>query len=468
MISREQHPWSRKLLRSGRYRSKKVAATKGRSARSPFRRKLLAPVVIALFFVAVAVCIGPGPIWGDTVQYLRIAYVLQGKTEDQAWLNAYTLWCNHPSLEYRGTVENCISKTMAGRGPVIGYVDRNVRYQEIFTPRIGYPLLSIPFMQIFGDRIGLWIVAVTATTIGGLVFVRILRIAGLGIVSSAAAQLSFYALPVSLPHGIALMAEGATLTSGLVMALGFAYVIRGATVRGVTWVSIGLGLVFFFKYSSTLLLCLSFLLACLGLLLLRRYRRNRHVRIAAFLSGMALIVSIAVNSLLGFPGLSHSLQDTFTDHFRLPPVPDPFLLLLRLEWDFLGKFTAALPSNTAHLALFIAGVTGFVLALRSGRFRPETAVAVALSLYGVLSVLGHPVYTQAERLGSSLWVGISVGLGLLFVEFRWRGVSSAAGNVADNDMAQEALERHGSMETAPTADARFGRRPSRFRINRGP
>ncbi|WP_146069157.1 hypothetical protein [Arthrobacter sp. ZGTC412] len=382
----------------------------------PRMRNVLVPAGIACLFVAVAAAIGPGVVWGDTVQYLRIAYMLQGVSENKAWLDAYTLWCKHPSFDYKGTLENCISTTMAGHGPFIGYIDRNVPYQEIFTPRIGYPMLSIPLMHAFGDRIGLWIVAVAATTIGGLVLVRILRIAGLGVVSSTVAQFSFYALPVSLPHGVAMLAEATTLTSALVMALGLAYVIRGSNKRGLTWVTLGLGLVFFFKYSSTLLLCLSFLVVCLGLLLLRQYRRNRQIRFAAFLSGVALILSSTVNSLLGFPGLSHSLQDTFTDHFRLPPVDDPVVRLLQLEWHFLGRFVAGLPANATYLAVFLAGVAGFVLALRSRRFRPEIVVTVALSLYGVLSVVGHPVHSQAPRLGSSLWVGIAVGLGLLLFE----------------------------------------------------
>ncbi|UKA52937.1 hypothetical protein LFT45_14465 [Arthrobacter sp. FW305-BF8] len=382
-----------------------------------------------LIFVVVAVVLGPGVVWADTVQYLRIAYTLQGVPVEQSWLDAYTLWCQHPSRPYTGTLDNCISTTMAGRGPIIGWIDRNAQYQEIFSPRIGYPLLSIPLMALFGDREGLWIVSVAATAIGGLIMARIARLVGLGLFSATAVQVAFYVLPVSLPHGVALLAEAATLTSALVMALGLVHVFKGSTIRGTILVSAGLALVFFFKYSSTLLLSVSFLAVCLGLVLVKSYRQRRQVRLAVFVTAACAVVSLGVNRLFGFPGLSHSLQDTFTDHFRLPPVDDPYLRLLMLEGDFLWKFILALPANALYVLVFAAAVTGYVLALRAKAIGPEAWVLAGLSLYGVLSVVAHPVYSQAERLGSSLWVGASLGLGLLLAEVRSRRKARQAASV---------------------------------------
>ncbi|MGW9414296.1 hypothetical protein [Arthrobacter cupressi] len=369
--------------------------------------------VAALIFAAAAFAVGPGVVWGDTVQYIRIAHELQGASPDEAWETAYLEFCENPSLPYAGTVENCLTTTMAGHGPIIGYIDRNPQYQEIFSPRIGYPLLALPLMNLLGDRTGLWIIAVLSTAISGLLIVRLARVGGLSVLASTVAQAAFYLLPVSLPHGIALLAEAPTLLSSLVMAIGLAHVLKGARRRGVLLMTAGLALVFFFKYSSTMLLCVSFLALCLALLLFKEYRRRPPLRAAAVISALFAAASVLINSLLGLPGLQHSLQDTFTDHFRFPPVDDPLQRLLALEGEFAMSFLAALPANAGYLALFIAAVVGMVLAKRRGLLPLAGWAATGLSVYGVLSIVGHPVYSQSDRLGSSLWVGVAVGLGFL-------------------------------------------------------
>lgn len=368
---------------------------------------------LALLFILAVMLMGPGVVWGDTVQYIRIADQLQGIPSDQAWLHAFTEFCKNPSVPYKGTLENCITKTVAGRGPVIGWVDRNPQYQAIFTPRVGFPLLSIPFMRLLGEREGMWLVAVAGTAIAGLLMARLARMAGLNLVPSLLVQAAFYALPASIPHGVALLAEGPTLASALVMAIGMAHVLRGSRGRGTALLVLGLGLVFFFKYSSAVLLCLSFLLVCVGLLIFKTYRRYSQIRLGIVIATVLIVTSLAVNGLFGFPGLNESLQDTFTDHFRHPPVDDPFSLLIVLEGDFLWRFLMDLPANAAYLLVFVAGVWGYVRAMREKLLPPAGWAGVALSLYGILSVVGHPVYTQAERLGSSLWVGVAIGIGLL-------------------------------------------------------
>lgn len=367
---------------------------------------------LAVLFIVVATLMGPGVVWGDTVQYIRIADQLQGIPTDQAWLHAFSEYCKNPSVQYKGTLENCITKTVAGRGPVIGWVDRNPEYQAIFSPRVGFPLLSIPLMRLFGDPQGMWIVAIAGTAIAGLLMARLARLAGLNLRPALLVQAAFYALPASIPHGVAMLAEGPTLASALVMAIGLAHVLRGSRARGTILLVLGLGLVFFFKYSSAVLLCVSFLLLCVGLLVFRTYRRYSQIRLGIVLATVLLVASLGVNAAFGFPGLNESLQDTFTDHFRKPPVDDPFNQLMVLELDFLWRFLAALPANAAYLLVFAAGVWGYVRAMREKILPPAGWAAVALSLYGVLSVVGHPVYTQAERLGSSLWVGVALGVGL--------------------------------------------------------
>ncbi|OFI39811.1 hypothetical protein BIU82_01825 [Arthrobacter sp. SW1] len=315
---------------------------------------------------------------------------------------------------------------MAGHGPVIGYIDRNPQYQEIFSPRIGYPLVSLPFMELFGDRAGLWLVAVFSTAISGLLVARLAALAYLPLVPAAVTQAAFYLLPVSLPHGVALLAEAPTLLSSLVMAVGLAHVLNGARRRGAVLAATGLGLVFFFKYSSTMLLCLSFLLTCLGLFLFKEYRRLAPLRAATAISLACVLASILINSVLGLPGFHHSLQDTFTDHFRFPPVSDPIQRLIALEGEFLVAFLAAIPANAVYLLAFAAACAGMVLAKRRGLLRPSGWVATGLSLYGILSVVAHPVYSQSDRLGSSVWVGAAVGLGMLAFALRQRSARNAA------------------------------------------
>ncbi|MDP5227253.1 MULTISPECIES: hypothetical protein [Arthrobacter] len=369
--------------------------------------------LISALFVVVAVSLGPGVVWGDTVQYIRIAHELQGDSPDVAWTKAYTEFCEHPSIPYTGSVDDCVTTTMAGHGPVIGYIDRNPQYQAIFTPRIGYPLVSIPLMNLLGDRVGLWLVAVFFCALAGFIFARLAVLAGLPAVAAATAQIAFYALPMSIPHGIALLAEGPTLMAGLVLVWGVAEVLRRRWFTGVLLSLAGFGLVLFFKYSSLMLLTLSVLL--LGVLMI--LFRSKPARAAGFrqtvLGAGLFAASLAVNVVFNFPGLAESLQDTFTGHYLRPPVPDPLQRLVALEGDFLQKFVAAIPANAGYALVVLAALAGFVLAARRRLLTPVSWAVLPLSLYGVLSVVGHPVYTQAERLGSPFWTIVALGAGCL-------------------------------------------------------
>ncbi|GGC79312.1 hypothetical protein GCM10011512_02440 [Tersicoccus solisilvae] len=376
------------------------------------RGHLIPPLAAGGLFLIVAALLGPGVVWGDTVQYIRIAHELGGMPVHQAWFTAYTEYCAHPSSGLQGTGADCASAAWAGAGPIVGVHDRTPAYAAIFSPRIGYPLVSLPLMTLLGDQVGLWIVAVLSTALAGLLVHRIARVVGLGRRTALLSQLAFYLLPVGLDHGTALLAEGPSLMAALILVLGVAHLLRGSRRRGLLLAVAGYALVYFFKYSSVLILCVAVLAVCVVMVIVPSSRHDRRVRLTGVVALALTLASFVIGSAFGLPGVEHSLQDTFTWHFTLPPVPDPWVKLLFLEGNFLGTFVGNLPLNPGWVLVAAIGIAGIVLLLRRRRPDPSAWALTVPAGLGVLTVVGHPVYSQSARLGSPVWVTMAFGVGI--------------------------------------------------------
>lgn len=372
------------------------------------------PIAACLLFVVVAAILGPTVVWGDTVQYIRIAHQLAGAPVHEAWFTAFSQYCANPSLPDQGVGADCVSAAWAGQGPLVGIHDRTPAYAAIFSPRIGYPLVSLPLMALFGDRVGLWLVAVASTAVAGLLVHRLARVIGLGARAALVTQLAFYALPVGLEHGTAILAEASSLMAALIMILGVAYLLKGSWRRGLLLTLTGYALVYFFKYSSVMILCVAVAAVCAVLVLVPAHRRDRRVWFTGATAVGLTVASSVIGALFGFPGIHHSLQDTFTWHFTMAPVSDPWVRLLLLQVDFLGDFLLhLLVPNGAWTLLSVAGIAGTVMLLRRRRRDASAWAAVIPAGLGLLTVIGHPVFSQSARLGSPVWVTLAFGIGVL-------------------------------------------------------
>ncbi|GAB3532843.1 hypothetical protein GCM10027403_05920 [Arthrobacter tecti] len=369
---------------------------------------VISSISSALIFLAWQIAQGPGPIWADTVQYLRIAFAAQGMPADEAWMSAYSHWCEHPSVPHNTPQDVCTREVYNGEQPIIGVSDRNPQYQAIFSPRLGYPLLSIPLMNLLGVHVGLWIIPLVLTVLSGMVLFLVCRSLNLGVLAASTAQALFYVLPVGY-HGVALLTEGPAMFFTLVILLGAVLLAKGQLRNGALVTTLGFVTLFFFKYSAVLITSVSFLGIVILLLLVPRFRKIRGLRLLALLMTAYAAASFALTHALNWPGMSESLQDTFTKHFELPPVPNPIERLLLLNADYLRILVNDIHRDAAGAVLVVLALGAYAAFART----PQSWLPLGVSLVGIGTILAHPVASQAERLGSPFWVGIAVGIAIV-------------------------------------------------------
>jgi hypothetical protein len=118
------------------------------------------------------------------------------------------------------------------------------------------------------------------------------------------------------------------------------------------------------------------------------------------------------------PGLSVTLQDTFTRHFSLPPVSGLGRRYLHL---LLGTCHRLGLGMLHHPVTPLIALIGTVVALRLREFRLPALCVVALA---VASAATHPIFSEVPRLispGTSVEaVGLAMGLSFLARELRSR------------------------------------------------
>lgn len=370
------------------------------------------PVILAVGFAALFLLwqaiIGPGPMWGDSVQYARITLEIQNTPSQEAWKTAFQTWCEHPSITISTPVERCVEAAINQERSSFAQSYQNPRYQDIFTPRIGYPILSIPFVNMFGIYIGLWIVPLLLTVLTGIIIYVIAKLLGLGVPGSLLAQVLFYVLPVG-QTGAQLLTEGPTMFATMTVLLGAVLLFKSRFVWGATLIIVGQILVFFFRYSSALMTALSFLAVFALLAISKKYRRLRAVRIGVLVFVASTAFFAILGSVMHLPGLMDSLQDTFTDHFERPDIDDPFFQLLQLNIGHLGTLVASIGIQIFSWIIVALAAYGFWRCRDSG----QVLLPLAFAVLGVATVAAHPVWSQTSRLVSPLWVAVAFGIALL-------------------------------------------------------
>jgi len=170
---------------------------------------------------------------------------------------------------------------------------------------------------------------------------------------------------------------------------------------------LGIGLVtgFVVRYSSEQVVALMLTLAALACLWRVPSSRHRDMKLLALVSGVGFVVSEALSTLLGLPGLSASLQDTFTKHFIRPDVSDPLGRLVRLDVHFWGAYPVSEPTALLTAAGLVA--LGVLLIRRDAVYG---ILVVAISLTGLAAVVAHPIASQSDRLMMPVWLLLVLGV----------------------------------------------------------
>ena len=387
------------------------------------RRRFLAGALLiaALFTVIQAVDYRQNTPSNDTYQYAKQTLRFLGETPHASVHDAVVMYCqdsgnaavtadtldkatNASQTVYTSAYEACLQTYRDGLTP------SSPRYLAIFTSRPGYPLLAAPIAAVFGLRFGLWAAAMLCTVLGGLLVLLLLRSIGCSRLVALGGEALFLAAPTGY-WGSRMLTDGPSLATALVTLLGAVWLVRQRRMR-TALVLLGVGLVtgFVVRYSSEQLEALTLAVAALVCLWRIPSARHREMKLLALVSGVGFVVSEALSTVLGWPGLSASLQDTFTKHFVRPDVSDPVGRLVRLDLHFWGQYPVSEPTA---LLTAVGLVTLAVLLIRRDPVYGILVVAVALT--GLGAVVAHPIASQSDRLMMPVWLLLVLGVPRLLV-----------------------------------------------------
>jgi hypothetical protein len=375
---------------------------------------------------------GPEHPYPDSFWYARQAATLIGESPADARRFAAGVECNEFSA---GVVPACIQQTY-------GWTDAMpARYQAIFTSRPGYALLTAPFVAVLGGR-GFVLATILIALAAGVLIAYAVRLLGGSPLQSWAATVMLFLLPTG--YWITrLLAESAAITATLLALCGVTVLLtrassdspRRADVIAGTAVVVGLALLILSKPATGLLLSAAFALAT-GVLagwtrLRRRANPSRRLLIALGASGGVTVAWLAASSLLGLPGASDTLQDTFTNHFEVPDVPDPWTRLLDLNRTFWPDqlshwLNDGIPlAASTFLAVLVFGLAALAISTRRSIALVWGMAAVA----AMATVAAHPVVSEIDRLVVFAWLPVVLGLALVL---RRPGTAPTSGSAIES------------------------------------
>ncbi|MBS2966042.1 hypothetical protein KGA66_23560 [Actinocrinis puniceicyclus] len=380
-------------------------------------------LIAALFTVIQAVGYRQDVPSNDTYQYARQTLRILGDDQAEAVHGAVVMFCQDSGQSAARSATLDYGSSSSGAAYASGYArclqtyrngltPSSPRYIAIFTSRPGYPLLAAAPAAVFGLRMGLWLTALLCTLAASALVIALLLAAGCSTVAALGGQALFLAAPTGY-WGSRMLTEGPSLATTLLTLLGAWWLARGRIRIGTATLAAGFATGFLVRYSSQQVLALLLTAGALGCLRWVPSARNSGTALLAALSGAAFLLSELAATLLDWPGMSESLQDTFTRHFIRPDVADPVSRLLKLDLRFWGYYPVSEP--TALLAA--AGlITLTVLLLR--RDAVYGVLVTAAAAIGVVAVAAHPLASQADRLMVSIWLMLALGLPRLFAGAR--------------------------------------------------
>jgi hypothetical protein len=398
-------------------------------AGADLRKRIIAgALLIAALFTAIqAIDYRQDVPSNDTYQYARQTLRILGDDQAQAVHGAVVMFCQDSgnsaarsaTLDYgAGTTSSAYASGYAAclKTYKNGLTPSSPRYIAIFTSRPGYPLLSAPFAAALGLRFGLWTTAMLCTLLASFLVIMLLRAAGCSVPVALGGQVLYLAAPTGY-WGSRMLTDGPSLAATMLTLLGAWYLIQQRHRLGSAVLTAGLVAGFLIRYSSQEMVALFLALGalvCLKWVSGEKTNSARHkgTVLLASISGGAFVVSEIVSTALGWPGVSESLQDTFTRHFIRPDVSDPVGRLVNLNLRFWGYYPVSEPTA------LLVGVALIAVAVLLVRRDPAYGVLViAVSATGIGTVAAHPLVSQADRLMVPVWLLLVLGLPRL-VPFR--------------------------------------------------
>jgi hypothetical protein len=249
----------------------------------------------------------------------------------------------------------------------------------------------------------LWAVPVASVLFAGLGVWWLLRTIRVASPTAAAGQALLYLLPVGT-WGTQALTDGPVLAGVVAAMLGGVLLVAGRLRSGTLMLVLGLAWTASVKYSTALPLAGALVIAALAAWWLGTPDR-RGLALLGGISAAATAGILAVSHRLGLPGTTDSLQDTFTDHYAHPDVPDVWARLLDANIGYWTRWPILVPSNL----LLAAGVLLGGWALWRWQ-RAAALVVLATAAVGVALTIAHPEVNALDRLYVLTWLAPVVGL----------------------------------------------------------
>lgn len=370
---------------------------------------LFGAAIVSVLGALLALHAAPRSAYPDSAFYVRHAFELSGLDAPDAARAAATLLCDGDRVGLDLTTEKCeahVTGQLASASPT---------YVSIFESRPGYPALLAVGFRLWGTSSAVPLTVGVAALAGWTLSLLVWRVTARAWVAPVSA-LVWFATPAG-GWTTALLTEGLALFFGFVMTACTWGVWAAATTRrrtawafGLVVATAGLGAT---KSSTGVVTCLTLaLMVGVAALVVPGWRTGRTL-VTGLVLGALAITTMAVGAVLGWAGLSVTLEDVVTRHFTRPAPPRVWASFVRLLPNALQNLWRQ--EVVARWWLWLLTALGASLVSWWGARRPERGAWLLLgaALPGLVVVLVHPIGSEAGRLALPWYLTVPAGAAVL-------------------------------------------------------
>ncbi|MDF3145570.1 MULTISPECIES: glycosyltransferase family 39 protein [unclassified Streptomyces] len=398
-----------------------LSEERGTGGSRRLRRAL--PALVAAAFVLLHVFGYPATRFSnDSYRYTREAYEFLGDTPREATRKAVAAYCADTArLVHRNRMLDQLAFRDPGREAAYarrcertyanGLEPTDPRYEKIFHTRPGYPLIAAPFVALIGAKAGLTLVALAFTTLTGYLVYLLLRALRAPPPTAVLGQVLAYVTPLASWGGRPLT-EGPTLALLTALLLASVWLLQRRVPAGVTLFTGAFGLGLAVRYSSFLMAAPALAAAASAALFFVPRARHRGTWWLVGLSAGGTSVVLGLSRALKLPGISDSLQDTFTLHWTRPEIADPWSAVVRLNLQYWVQWLQN--EALAPMLLFLLAVGAWGVWKRSV---PVALCVIAVGATGFAATVAHPLAVELDRLYVPVWLIAVIGLPLAVTRF---------------------------------------------------
>ncbi|MGV1034570.1 MAG: hypothetical protein ACOYBP_05035 [Microbacteriaceae bacterium] len=362
-------------------------------------------------------------VFPDTFWLIRDAFLFTGSSIEDATrkgLEIYLPLANGPIID--------INAGVTANLPV--YLSISPRYTAIFESRPFASLVLAPFISAFGATAIGWVIAAEVAIAGFLSAVLATRLAKTTLaqapVLAVLALTAFFVLPTG-EWGSAVLFEGFSYIFAIAAVILAVIILQRSNQAQVAiWLLAPVALLGLAAKSSMLTPVLVIAMFPFAWRVFQARGRDTLMNWAVGILAGSLALWSLLGAMLKWPGVTESLQDTFTDHFNRPDVSNP----IQLWWNLLktsamGEVHWAIDNPAIPIALII------VLLLAIQRFGLTSIFLLGFVASGLGQFFIHPEPSEFERLFAVAWLAVAVAAPMLLLElFEHNRAKARSGRVS--------------------------------------